>query len=185
MNYYLLLQDRMVEGSAGVRGLPDDMDPMDWIQGKVMPAPPSPIRLMLSENSGDFRGDVIQSLVTLYSDKLRNALTTFGVDNVDFFSVELEHPKTRHLEGGYWLTNVIGLVHCVDLAKSKYKPLASGTGIRLKAFSIDEDRAPEQPLFRLDEKPTLVVINEPLKTHLDAAGLTGVRLVPTEHYDGY
>jgi len=184
MRYYLLEQDLLVPGAPALGDLPDDIDLMDWVQGKVMPAPPSPLRLLLSENSGDFRGDIIESLLTLYSDKLKDALTTFGVDNVDYYPVELEHPTTHHIEGGYWLANVIGLVNCVDLDKSSFVRRASGTGIILEAFTIDGARAPEQPIFRLDEKATLVVINEHLKARLDLVGLTGGRLTWTEEYEG-
>ncbi|OLD92126.1 MAG: hypothetical protein AUG84_02135 [Chloroflexi bacterium 13_1_20CM_4_66_7] len=182
--YYLLEQDLLVPGASALGDLPEDMDPLDWVQGKVMPPPPNPLRLVLSENSGDFRGDIIESLLTLYSDKLKHALTDFGVDNVDYFPVELEHPETRRIEVGYWLANVIGLVNCVDLANSTFQQRSSGTGIILESFTIDDTRAPHQPIFRLDEKATLVVINEHLKAHLDAAGLAGVRFTRTEEYGG-
>lgn len=185
MAYYLLKQNRLVKGAPAIGDLPADMDGGDWIQGKVMPAPPNPLRLMLSDNSGDFRGDVIQSLVPLFSDKLKQSLESYGVDNIDFFPVQLEHPTTHKVENGYHLANVIGLVSCVDLAKSDVRELPSGTGFRVRAFSIDERRAPDQPIFRLDEKPTLIVIAEPLKAHLDAAQLKGVKMIPTTEYDGF
>jgi hypothetical protein len=185
MAYYLLKQNRLVKGARAIRDLPEDMDGVDWIQGKVMPPPPTPLRLVLSENSGGFRGDIIQSLVTLFSEKLKGALDSFGVDNVEFFPVELEDPATQTTENGYHLANIIGLVSCVDMAKSDVRELPSGTGVRLKAFVIDERRAPDQAIFRLDEKPTLIVINERLKTHLETAGLKGLKMIPTTEYDGF
>src|SRR3712207_5509476 len=186
MQYYLLRQDLMARGAPGIRGLPDEIDPLDWMRGKVMPAPASPLRLTLSDASGDdFRGDLIDSLVSIASDKLKSALTAFGVDNVDYFPVELVHPRKRVPEPGYWLVNVVGRVNCVDVANSTVHAGAGGRGVDLESFKIDEARAPEQPIFRLDEDPTLIVITEQLKEHLEAAGLAGVKLQPTEDFDGF
>lgn len=184
MNYFILKQDRLVPDVAGIGEIPESIDPLDWVEGKVMPAPEVPVRIGLSEASGSFRGDIIQSFVTLYSNRLRDALSAFGVDNLQYFTAELEDPRTGGLEQGYWLTNVVGLIECVDLERSTFKPRRSGNGIVLKGFSIDERRAPEQPIFRLNEDPTLVIINERLKRYLDDAKLAGVNMEPTEEYRG-
>src|SRR5690348_10844054 len=97
MQYYLFDQDLLVRRAVTIGSLPDDMDPLEWIRGQVITAPPSPVRLRLSDSSGDTPGDIVQPFVTVYSDKLRQALTNFGVDNVEFFPAELEHPRTGRI----------------------------------------------------------------------------------------
>ena len=91
MKFYILDQDAEIEGSAAVDGLPDFMDPIDWMRGKIMPAPPKDLILNLSEASGDYRGDIIDGLITLYHDALKNALTAFGIDNIQYFPVKLRN----------------------------------------------------------------------------------------------
>lgn len=184
MEYYLFDQDLLVRRAVTLGSLPDDMDPLEWIRGQVMTAPPTPLRLRLSESSGDTPGDIVQPFVTVYSGKLRRALTEFGVDNVEFFPVELEHPRSGQITRDYWLANIVGRVNCVDMENSTYRRSRSGKGLHLESFKIDEKRAPKQPIFRLDEQATLVIINEPLKEHLEAVGLSGVRILPTEEFDG-
>lgn len=184
MTYYLLSQELLVRGAIAIGDVPEEIDPLEWIRGRVVSPPPNPLRLMLSEASGEFFGDIVEPFVTVYSTKLRSALTAFGVDNVEYFPVELEHPRTHRVEREYWLANVVGRVSCVDLANSTYTPSGSGKGLNLEGFVIDSRRAPDAPLFRLDEQPTLVVINEALQAHLAGANLRGVRMTPTEEYEG-
>lgn len=183
MSYYLLKQDVMAAGAAGVGGVPEEIEPGDWIRGNVMPAPANPLRVTLADGSGELRSDVIEGLLTLYSTRLKDALAAFGVDNVEFFPVELETPEGR-VEEGYWLANVVGRAACVDRANSDFTPRRLGPGLKLKSFRIDAAQAPEQPIFRLAENATLVVINEALKKHLENAALVGTMLQPTEEYDG-
>jgi hypothetical protein len=184
VRFYVFDQDLLVRNAATLGSLPDTLDPLACIQGTALAAPPSPLRLRLSEAGGDTPGDIVQPFATVYSDRLCRALTDFGVDNVQLFPVELEHPRTGRVVSDYRLANIVGRVACVDLPNSTYRRSRSGKGLHLEGFQIDEARAPKQPIFRLDEQATLVLVNEALKQHLEGAGLTGVRLLPTEEFDG-
>ena len=184
MNFYLLEPDRRIPGIAAVGDVPENLEPLDWLRGKRMPNP-GPLRLPLSASSGDLRPDLIGTLLTLFSDDLKNALLAFGIDNVDYVPVQLQHPRSQELESGYWLSNVIGLVECVDLSRSVIEPRPSGTKGSLLSFHVDPDRAAGLHLFRLVEDPTLIVIDEPLRRFLQAQDLAGVRLRHTRTYDGF
>lgn len=52
-------QDTMIDGSRSLDGVPDDMDPLEWMQGKYMPPPKEDLVLNLSLESGDYRGDIL------------------------------------------------------------------------------------------------------------------------------
>ena len=108
------------------------MDPIDWIDGKIMPAPPKDSILNLSEASGDYRGSIIDGLITLYHDTLKKTLTDFGIDNIQYFPVKLRNqPGSKRpmpVEGGYWIANIIGVIECVDTEKSIIEPRPSGMG---------------------------------------------------------
>ncbi|MGK3992646.1 imm11 family protein [Sorangium sp. So ce1024] len=185
MKFYLLEQDLRIADIAGVGSVPEYIEPLDWIQGKKLPPPRPDLRLMLMNTSGDFRGDIIGSLVTLFSDELKAVLMRLGVDNIDYFPVELEDPMTHEVEEGYWLVNILGLVACVDRAKSVMRACPSGGEELSGPFHVDEDRTFGLKLFRLAEDPTLIVINEDLKRSLDQEDLAGVRMRATFRFDGF
>ncbi|MBI3561659.1 MAG: hypothetical protein HY080_08095 [Gammaproteobacteria bacterium] len=178
--FYILDQDAEIEGSAAVDGLPESIDPIDWIRGKIMPAPPKDLVLELSEASGAYRGAIFDGLITLYHDTLKKALTEFGVNNIQYFPVQLRNPTMDTLESGYWIANIIGLIECVDRENSILIPLPSGTGEDLGPFQIAESKTKGAPLFRLAESPTLVIVTEKLVDHLIASDICGVRARDTK-----
>jgi hypothetical protein len=187
--FYILDQDAEIEGSAAVEDLPESMDPIDWIRGKIMPAPPKDLILNLSEASGDYRGDIIDGLITLYHDELKKSLTAFGIDNIQYFPVKLRNPpgskRPMPVESGYWIANIIGVIECVDKENSTLIPLPSGIGEDLGPFQIMESKTKGAPLFRLAEDPTLVIVTEKLAKHLAASGTCGARLRNTRtEFDG-
>ena len=151
MPFYIMRQETAIEGSAGLDGLPDYLDPFDWISGKKMPPPNdgNPIVLDLSLASGDYRGDIIDGFITLYSDELKEALEEFCVDNVDFYPVRLRDQNDDSTEGGYWIANIIGLLDCADMQKSQYKTKPSGRGVEFESLIIDENLTNDSKIFRI------------------------------------
>ncbi len=183
MNYYILQQDPRIPEQPSVVSCPDDLDPLDWIDGKIMTAP-SPLRLSLSPRSGKFRGDIIGGLVTLFHQALRDELTRLGIDNIQYVPVELENPEGE-IELKYSLINVIGIFEAVDVQASVIKPRATGGRGQLYSFKIDQAATRGQRLFRIVEAPTLIVIDETLRESLLAFNPSGVLMLPTERYDGW
>ena len=186
MSFYIMRQDASVEGSCALDGLPDNMDSLEWMQGRHMPSP-SPDRkliLDLSLESGDYRGDIIDGFLTLYSDDLKGALEQQGVDNIEYFPVGLRDQNTNTLEGGYSIANIIGLLDCVDMEKSKVKWRRSGRGFHFLSMVLDERKTHGAKLFRLGADPTKVIINEDLKQYLvdETDLLVGVKIMRTEDY---
>lgn len=183
--YYLLEQDKRIADIAGIGDVPDDIEPLDWISGKRLPRPRDPLRLTLAGASGEEMTDIIGGLVTVFSNDLKDLLARCGIDNIDYFPVDLEHAVTRKVHAGYWLVNVIGRVACVDPQRSTIVPRPGGSKGILESFEIDAAKAGLLRLFRLDEKPTLIVIDAALRAQLLDAPLNGVRLRSTASYDGF
>jgi len=183
--YYLLEQDKRIAEIAGIGDVPEDIEPLDWISGRRLPRPRDPLRLILAGASGEKMTDIIGGLVTVFSSELKDLLARCGVDNIDYFPVELEHRVTQKLHTGYWLTNVIGRVACVDPQRSTIVPRPGGSKGILESFEVDSTKVGPLRLFRLDEKPTLIVIDAGLRAQLLDAPLNGVRLRSTTAYDGF
>ncbi len=183
--YYLLEQDKRIADIAGIGDVPEDIDPLDWVSGRRLPSPRALLQLTLAGASGEEMTDLIGGLVTVFSSELKELLARYGVDNIDYFPVELNHPVTRKVYAGYWLANVIGRVACVDLKRSTIVPRPGGSKGILESFEVDPTKVGGLRLFRLDEKPTLIVIDAGLRAQLLNAPLNGVRLRSTAAYDGF
>lgn len=183
--YYIMNQNLDVAGVASVEDLPESMDGLEWITGKTAQDVPEDLILNLAKASGDYRGDIIDGLITLYSDELKDALIAYGVDNIEYYPVRLRDQTDDSLENGYWLTNIIGLLECVDRSKSKIVPYPSGVGEELFSFEVDIEKTRGAPIFRLAEAPTLVLVTEKLVDHLIESGVVGVNFTETSEYNGY
>ncbi len=177
--YWVIEQDRRIEGIATVMDVPDDFDILDWLRS-TMPPPRSPLELTLSPGSGDFRGDIIGGAVILFSNELVNTLRRFGVNNVIFHSIKLKNPHTGDLEIGYSLVYIMGLVACVVGYGLHQNPLEKPTC--LERFSVDPKRTLDYSIFRLKENPHLILISNELHDFLKNENMVGVRMRPTTHY---
>jgi hypothetical protein len=108
------------------------------------------------------------------------------LNNYKYFPVVLQEQNTNEREGGYWLSNIVGLLDCLDKNRSKIKPSASGLGIKISSMIIDEKKTNGAKIFRLKERPSRVIINEELKQYFDETDmLVGVDISPTEEFSDW
>ncbi len=189
MSFYIFRQKTLIKGgAAALDGVPDNVDPSEWIQGKIMTAPTNkePLMLDLSLESGVFRGAIIDGFLTLYHKKLCKVLTDFGIDNIQYFPVVLRNQETKKVEHDYMLVNIVGLLDCVDMDKSKVNWWASGMGFDFVSMEIDKAKVQGLPIFRLKDDPTKVIIDERLKQHLEKNKvLVGVQLIEPKNYSDW
>jgi hypothetical protein len=182
--FYLLEQDLYQPGTWGVVSSPGDLDPVDLLDGAGLTPRRSPVDVGLSDSSGDARPDIIISLLPLFSARLRSALDAAGVDNIQYFDAHLRHPGGYVVERGYFVANVLGRVRAVDRKASRFGAPTGAIPGDLLSFNIQPEAVRDLRLFRLDEDPTLIVIDEPLKVALESAGLVGLELLPTTRWTG-
>jgi hypothetical protein len=184
--YYLLLEDPTSDNAFGIAKGPDNLEPVDWIQGKKLSPGPAPQLLTLHEASGtsDKLADIGAGLYTVFSPRLRNVLTAAGVDNIDYFPARLELPGTGSHWDDYFLVNILGLIRAVAGPAGAHPSGRRSLAGMLTHFTIDEQRAAGVPLFRLAESPDLIVIDEPVKAKIEAANLDGIYIQPTQEWSG-
>lgn len=186
MAFYIISQDTLIEGSRSVMDVPDNIDPLEWVQGKLVKHPGENLILDLSRNSGNYIGHITSGLVTIYHDELKEALDKMDVDNIEYYPIRLRNQKTKKTEGGHWLVNIIGRYDCIDMEKSKIKRSDSDvdeTDFEILSLAIDETKTNGAKIFRLYNDPTLVIINQELKDYFDKTDmLVGVTLLQTELY---
>lgn len=188
MSFYIMRQDTLVPGSRSVDALPDNIDPSEWIHGKLMQDPQTgePPVLDLSLQSGNYRGHIIDSLITLYHKSLRKALEGQGVDNITYHPVRLRDQNSGNFDDSYFIANILGVIDCVDMSRSKVKWWASGRGFDFLSMVLDEAKTNGAKLFRLKDDPTKVIINEGLYQYFaNTSPLAGVKLIKTEDYKDF
>ena len=111
-------------------------------------------------------------------------MTKLGIDNLQYFPVELENPEGE-IETQYSLVNVIGMLDAVDKANSSIEARATGGRGWLKSFQIDTAAARGHRIFRIAEAPALIIIDETLHSSLLELKPAGAWMLPTEDYEGY
>ena len=183
MNYYILQQDPRIMEQPCLLSCPQGIDPIDLIRGKSIPIA-GPLQLSLSPRSGDYRGCIIDGLVTLFHKYFIKELDRLGIDNIEYTPVELLNSEGG-VELAYSLVNVIGLIEAVNVAESVISPRETGGRGQLYSFKIDPAKAMGRRLFRIVEAPTLIIIDETLWESLLVFSPPGVMMLPTERYDGW
>jgi hypothetical protein len=184
MNYFIFQQDPRVPEQPSVLSCPEDIAPEEFLKGKHMTVPRNPLHLKMSERSGKFRGAIIAGVLTLFHNRLCDELKKLGVDNLEYFPVDLENPEGQ-IEQKYSLVNVIGLLDAVDHASSVIVPRPVGGRGDLKSFKIDPAKARGLRMFRIPEVPSLIIIDETLKAALAAIKPAGAWMRATESFDGW
>lgn len=192
MAFYIIKQNTLIEGSVALDALPDIA--CDWLEpncvlaGKSLGEPVQPFNLPLSQQSGKYFGSMINSLLPLFHVSLKNALTNFGVDNIQYHPVNLLDQNglvdNAKLAGVYFIANIIGSLDCIDMQKSNIRPWPSGRAYDLLSLAIDENKTQGLKIFRIQDDPTLIIINEALKHYLvdELNLLVGVEVINTQDY---
>jgi hypothetical protein len=179
--YHILDQDLWGASGPVLDAMPGQVDLLSLLRGRTAAdaADPMPLTIRLAPSSGPSRPDLVSYLLPLVSERLRAVLEAQRIDTIDYRQADLVDARGR--VDRYWLANILGLVRGVDAARS-----ACGDGDEpIGGFAIDPERADGARLFRLGELGQLVIVDDALREALASASLTGVRLRPTEAYDGY
>jgi len=179
MAYYLFRQD-MNPGVWAVRAS-DGLDFEKLREGAKIGSLTEPLMIELAGES-EVYSDYLELPYFIISEKLKKALLEFGVNNIDFYKVNLVLPDNS-IEKRFSLGNILGVVSCVDESKSKFKKLPFGGKI-LREFEVDESQIKEFDLFRLFEYKSAVLVSEKLKNFLENIGFDGLYFQETNKFDG-
>jgi hypothetical protein len=75
----------------------------------------------------------------------------------------------------FWAVNVLTLVDCLDESKSQilYSPTTPGKVLALSTKVFDPARVTDDPIFKLPQGPSQVLVQAEFATRLREAGLRG------------
>ncbi|WP_426754617.1 imm11 family protein [Myxococcus sp. Y35] len=109
----------------------------------------------------------------IVSQRFIEVLREAGVTNFQVFPALLINPETQKQRTGFFLFNVLGITTAADMQRSSFDVLMeAGTGgpdvplVSFKQIVLDATKARGLHMFRLAESPSVLVIDETIKTAL-------------------
>ena len=182
---FFIFNDMLEDSDAGFRQsqiwkLPR-IPRTSWITGSPHRNPiPTPIEVELNPEFGTELLDSYHEFIPIWSDRLIEILRGRGVDTFDTYNAIIRDPRTGLVASNYKAVNVLGSVNCVDMARSTFDP---GSEMGAREFSklvIDPSKAHDLKMFRLSERPTVLIIDDDVRRAVEAANLRGIRADPDE-----
>jgi hypothetical protein len=148
--------------------------------GRMLPTTlPEPLVFEVDNTAAHPPADLTMMVIPVMSERLVEALTGLGVDNLQTFAAVLRNPETSEEWKTHRAVNIVGTITAANMKKSKYKD-GGGTGVVLVEFDklvVNEGKARGALMFRLAESPDIMVVHESIKDGLRAVTppLTGIR----------
>jgi hypothetical protein len=171
------------------RGL--DTDALET--GEEMLTPPPTCTLAWDGKSPNKLSDVVltQSQFPVWSPKVISVLEAMGVDNIQYFPIDIDTGKGGKVEKSYRLPNILGLINCLDRKHAKFETFPGDPQISwLERYRILEDKIKplgkgrKPPLvFRLGEFPAHVLAHDSIEKAFQKNGITGAEFIPTEKFE--
>jgi len=187
--YYVLKCDEPPDPSGGYMEIEDWVGLQgfdDWGVGrKATFAPTGSVVIDAAPHDG-YQGNPLElsdGEVPLVSDRLKQALIDAGVDNVDYYPVELKNKETGQTYE-YFAFNIVGLVSAPDPSKSSVESY-DGDYVgdsSIKDLVLDDTKTLNLLMFRLLQKFSTILIHERVRRHLEACGIDTLTFVRPEDY---
>jgi hypothetical protein len=179
MEYYILDEVSGNPDIPYIMEVPEQLDIIDTVMGKTISFD-LPIRLPVSivDESEVVYPDMMTADVPLFSKRLKNTLDDLGVDAITYFPVELFNNETDEVVASYYLGIIHGLTKCL---RSGIEVNTAGRRI-LKNPVIDPILTRGQMLFRLYERPRLIIIDSCIKEGIERAGLEGISITRLQDF---
>ncbi len=117
------------------------------------------------------------------SERLANALTNAGVDNIDYYPAILTNKESGQTYS-YLAYNIIGLVSAVDFDASHTRVYDNKPVINVSIYDLvlDEQKIQDHLLFRLAESSNTIIVHESVKQSIESAGIDTLKFIKPEDY---
>jgi len=100
------------------------------------------------------------SIIQVYSNRFLDALIKSGINNLQVFDATLTNPDTGDTwKDSYKAVNVVGVIDCVDLEKSKYDDIGAGA-LAFREIYIDETRTNGALCFRVPQAISKIFLHK-------------------------
>jgi hypothetical protein len=149
---------------------------VSWISGaRHSKTIPTPIEAQLNPEFSSVLLDAYHEFIPIWSDKLIGALHDAGADNFDTYDAIIRDPRVDLVTADYKAVNIIGLLDCADMSLSRYDARSERGAREFTKLVINPKKTRGLKIFRLLERPTMVIVDQSVKDAITAAPLRGVR----------
>ncbi|WP_016755334.1 imm11 family protein [Leptospira santarosai] len=149
---------------------------VSWISGaRHSKTIPVPIEVELNPKFGTKLLDSYHEYIPIWSDHLIHVLQNYGANNLDVYEAIINDSRTGLKIADYKAVNVIGRLDCVDMQRSEYDERSERGAREFRKLMVDPKKTMGLKIFRLDERPTVLVIDEDIKRGIEVAQLKGIR----------
>jgi len=136
---------------------------------------PAPIEVELDPEYGTELLDAYHVIIPIWSDRLIEAVRRAAADNFELYDTVIRDPRTGLETTAYRAVNIIGRIDCSDMQQSEYDSRSEARAREFTRLVIDPKKTLGLKMFRLHERPTVLIINEEVKQSIEAAGVRGIR----------
>ncbi|NMO13969.1 hypothetical protein HPC49_00320 [Pyxidicoccus fallax] len=148
--------------------------------------------MSFSNNYPDFIQvfDIVANTLGLpiVSTRVLDVLTRLGAKRFEPLPVVLQDHKGRVASNDHCIIHILDVQDIIDMERSEYdlSPFDSSQIFRIKRLAVKTDGvAPEALLFRARTRMREVFLNASLHEALLQAGVTGLKAVPAEGWNGF
>ncbi|MDY7230924.1 imm11 family protein [Hyalangium rubrum] len=183
MIYHPWTDDESDDSYAWVNKIPKEIEPKDYTLNKGISVRewfPSEVIFDFAPHKGIMPADSIPNVLGLHivSEKLRQLLESETSAHFEFLPVQLRNHKKKILSEAYYLANLLDVVTCVDRTHSDFTAdeLSKGKIRLFRKLVLDTEKIkPDAKIFRLGERPRLVIVREDLARTITEAGCRGMQ----------
>lgn len=134
--------------------------------------------------------DLVENTLSQFiiSERFKHILEEHDTSGIEYLPVKIKNHKGKIAAEDYWLANFLVLIEAVDRKQSVFEVNA---GQEDKIYTFDklilrENLEKSGPsIFRLREKPQMILAREDLVRRVTKDGLIGVRFTETSKYKTY
>lgn len=170
---------------------PDMLNKGEWIRGEPLVGKPKVFTLVGDPKYASALSDMVltQFELPVLSPRAVATLNDLGIENVQYFPVNIKRPKAKDLEKSYKMANIVGRIDCLDKKHADFETfvenpnkLSSLRRYRILENKIAESAAGGKPslIFRLGEFSYHALVHESVKKAFEKEKLTGAKFTPTE-----
>ena len=170
---------------------PDGLNHGEWIRGERLATKPKAFTLVGDSKYASALSDMTltQFQLPVLSPRAVSTLDEMGIENVEYFPVNIKRPKVTAVEKSYKIANIVGRIDCLDKDHAIFETFSANPNklSSLRQYRILEDRIVEAAagnkpplIFRLGEFSYHALVHESVKKAFEKQKLTGAMFTPPE-----
>ena len=178
---YWQVSENLDDEYANMGAMPDfdyHKEDFSWIQGSKFDGQwPGGLEYHIDPDCGDLVPDMITTGTPLVTKRFIEVLESLGIENFQTFEMTLLDKGSKKIEKEFFVFNLLDRFDCVDMENSVYKSMEGSKRLYFKKIIIDKDKAENKLIFRANETPSEIFIDDSVKKALEEAGLFGLEFI--------